>query len=1306
MRLMTSDPPESTLLRADRAPAPRTLVDILRETVAANPDAPAVDNGVDVMTYAEFADAAEQFADALHEMGIGSGERIGIRIPSGTLDLYVAIAGTLVAGCAYVPVDFDDPDERADTVFGEADVAAIAGKDLVISPREHEHADDGNTHTGDPGLTDDAWIIFTSGSTGKPKGVAVTHRNAAAFVDAEANLFLQDAPIGPGDRVMAGLSVAFDASCEEIWLAWRYGACLVPAPRSLVKSGMDLGPWLSANDITVISTVPTLVALWPHEALAEVRLLILGGEACPPEIGARLANERREVWNTYGPTEATVVACAAQLTGEPPVRIGLPLDGWDLAVVDGEGNPVPEGEPGELIIGGVGLARYLDPAKDAEKYAPMPTLGWERAYRSGDIVVNDPRGLVFNRRADDQIKLGGRRIELGEIDSNLLQLPGVSGAAAAVRTSQTGNKLLVGYLTVEDGFDRKAATAHLRETMPAALVPQLAVVDTLPTRTSGKIDRDALPWPLEITSDDEDGAFTGTAARLRELYTAILGAPPASPEDNFFDLGGGSLSAAQLVARVRETHPEFTVADVYENESIAELAAAIDAMDSPTTRLNDDVVRVRRSTQTMQVVASLAVRQFSALRWLTWLGAGANLAHAVGLEWIPTLDWFWIALGWVLFVAPPGRMILAALAARVILRGVQPGAYTRGGRTHLRVWLAERLADELGATTLAGAPLVKFYARLLGCDIRKHVDLHSLPPVTGLLTLGKGCSVEPEVELRGHWIDGDVFHLGRIEVGANARVGTRSTLLPGARIGKRAEVAPGSGVFGDVHAGELWSGAPAVHIGEARGPWEDEAPPNKPIWLGAYAASGIAASLVPAVGAAAGIAVCWPWLKDADSVADLARITAIGVVPATLVGFVTTALVILGAVRLLGHGLREGYHPIHGGQGWRAWTTIRLLDEARTWLFPLYSSTLTPVWLRALGARIGKDVEASTVLMLPKMADIGAGSFLADDTLVANYELGGGWIRIAPVKVGKGAFLGNSGMAAPGRKVPKRGLVAVLSAAPARGSAKKGTSWLGSPPQRLRREAGESDTSRTTAPPQRLRVARAVVEALRIVPQSLHSALIAGSALTMLAVADRFSWLVAALTGGCVLVVAGALGGLSAVVAKWLLVGRLRVTEYPLWSSFVWRNELADTFTEVIAAPWLIRANAGTPVLNLWLRLMGAKIGHGVWCETYWLPEADLIRLGDGACVNAGCVVQTHLFHDRILAMDTVTLGDGATLGPNSVVLPAAALGRHATVGPTSLVMRGESVPDKTRWLGNPIGPWLEDDDDTPETTRERSARA
>jgi len=170
---------------------------------------------------------------------------------------------------------------------------------------------------------------------------------------------------------------------------------------------MDLGPWLVTRDVTVVSTVPALASLWPAEALEAVRLLIFGGEACPPELVERLAVEGREVWNTYGPTEATVVACAAILTGGAPISIGVPLPGWDLAVVDADGQPVGYGEVGELVIGGVGLARYLDEDKDAEKYAPMATLGWERAYRSGDLVRMERDGLFFCGRSDDQVKVGG-----------------------------------------------------------------------------------------------------------------------------------------------------------------------------------------------------------------------------------------------------------------------------------------------------------------------------------------------------------------------------------------------------------------------------------------------------------------------------------------------------------------------------------------------------------------------------------------------------------------------------------------------------------------------------------------------------------------------------------------------------------------------------------------------------------------------------------------------------------------------------------------------------------------------------------
>ena len=1131
-------------------------------------------------------------------------------------------------------------------------------------------------------------MIFTSGSTGKPKGVAVSHRSAAAFVDAESRLFLQAEPLGVGDRVMAGLSVAFDASCEEMWLAWRYGACLVPAPRALVRSGIDVGPWLVANRVTVVSTVPTLVALWPAEALATVRLLIMGGEACAPELAARLVTPGREVWNTYGPTEATVVACGAKLTGEGPVRIGLPLDGWDLAVVDAAGEPVPEGATGELIIGGVGLARYLDPVKDAEKYAPMPTLGWDRAYRSGDLVVNDPVGLLFGGRVDDQVKLGGRRIELGEIDSALLALPGVHGAAGAVRKTGAGNSLLVGYVAVDDTFDQAAALAALRAALPAALVPRLAVVDTLPTRTSGKVDRDALPWPLPRAAAPVVAELTATEAWVAELWLEVLAASVATRDADFFDFGGGSLTAAQTVSRLRARFPEVVVGDLYEHPTLGGIAAHLDAMADAGPTSDRSVRPTPLKTQATQVVATLLVRCLAAPRWVFWVGLVALLLGGLeGLAWLPdTPRWLLAVLG-VLFVLPPGRMVVAAVAARILLRGVIPGDHPRGGRTHLKLWLATHVADELGATSLAGAPFITWYARLLGAKVGRDVDLHSVPPVTGMLRLGRGCSIEPEVDLTGYWIDGDVLHLGEIRVGARARIGARSMLCPGADVGADAEVGPGSAVFGEVPAGEYWAGSPAAHrADDARGPWS-ERPVGSRLWVAAYVSVAAGLGLLPIL---AMVLAVLPVLLLADRPSGPADLLGLlSWLPlATVLGLVVLAALVWGVVRLAGRAIGAGVHPVRSRPALAVWTTMRVLDEARTWLFPLYSSSLTPSWLRLLGARVGKDVEASTVLMIPSLTQVNDQAFLADDTLIGGYELGGGWLRVERVKIGKRAFVGNSGMAAPGRKVPKASLVAVLSAAPRRSQARSGESWLGSPPAPLRRTADASADHRTYHPPRRLRVLRGIVELARLVPVMVSFTLVAVAAGLLLTLLDGPGVLVALVLTGPVLVGAGLAAALLTTLAKWVLVGRMTPGSHPLWSGFVWRNELADTFVEVVAAPWFARAASGTPLLNVWFRAMGAKIGRGVWIESYWLPETDLVVLGDGATVNQGSVVQTHLFHDRRFAKDVVTLKRGATLGPNSVILPAATLGRHATVGPVSLVMRGESVPDKTVWIGNPIGPW------------------
>lgn len=1294
----------SALRRGPLAPAPRTLVDILAGVVERFGDQPAIDTDADVLSYRQMWDTAGQIATRLHEAGVRRGDRVGIRMTTGRPDLHVGIVGILRAGAAYVPVDADDPQERADLVFGEADVAAVLTDDGIESRRTAggggAAGDDAANALQPPALTDDAWIIFTSGSTGKPKGVAVSHRSAAAFVDAEARMFLRGAPLGPGDRVLAGLSVAFDASCEEMWLAWRHGAALVPAPRSLVKSGVDLAPWLERRGITVVSTVPTLASLWPEECLAGVRLLIFGGEGLPADLAARLSSPEREVWNTYGPTEATVVACGALMTGEEPVRIGLPLDGWDLAVVDADGIEVEDGQTGELVIGGVGLARYLDPEKDAATYAPM--LGWDRAYRSGDLVVRDEDGLIFAGRADDQVKVGGRRIELGEIDAALQGLPGVAMAAVAVRETAPGVKVLVGYLLPEDaasyGDDQVAEARTLLEAqLPLAMVPRLAVVDDMPTRTSGKVDRDALPWPLagEGPSGSGSEGLTGTAAWLAEQWQAVLGVDPGG-DDDFFTLGGSSLAAARLVSLLRAQHPRVTVADLYDHPRLQAQATMLDdRRDTPRQAASRQPPRptptpVPRSTQAVQVVIDVLMASIRGARLAVLLLTASTVLHLLGWSVLPTAhgSWPWLVLGMIIAWTPVGQLGLGVLGCRLLLRGLQPGTYRRGGSEHLRVWAAEKFVDSIGATSLMSAPWMLHYARWLGAKIGRGVDLHALPPVTGMLTLGGGAAVEPEVDLSGHWVDGDLFHVGHVRIASHASVGARSILLPGATVGKGAVVSAGSAVHGDVPAGQVWAGSPASPSSARKvvGEWPEHRPARAPGWIALYAVSGFVLALLPLFGFAPALALLLRPARHAAILSDALLPTLAWVPLATVVGILGFALVVLVVVRLCSIGVIEGHHAVRSRVGWQIWVTERVLDMARTILFPIYASQLTPWWLRALGARVGHGVEASTVLLLPCMTKIGDGAFLADDTLVASYDLRGGWMRVGRARVGKRAFLGNSGMTAAGHKVPKDGLVAVLSAAPHR--SKAGSSWLGSPPVKLRRVATENfDDVRTFAPTRRLRCYRGLVELCRLVPVMISVALGVGVAFAVLTLADS-SLLGSVLLGGLVLLAAGALAAVITTLAKWLIIQRITVSEHPLWSWFVWLNELSDTFVEVLAGPWFAWAATGSPTITLWLRSLGSHLGRGVWCETYWLPEADLVHLGDGASVGRGCVLQTHLFHDRVMSLDTVTLGEGATLGPNSVVLPAAAIEPGAVVGPASLVLRGETLPTGSRWVGNPITPW------------------
>ncbi len=1270
---------------ARQAPAARTLVDVFDATAELWPQAPALHAGDTALDYRSLRAGARALAGDLRERGVGPGDRVGVRAPSGTVDLYVAILGILYAGAAYVPVDVDDPDERAEMIWQDAAVCAVigAGRAVTAGPGP------GGGRSGPPTVTDDAWIIFTSGTTGRPKGVAVSHRSAAAFVDAEARLFLRDAPLGPGDRVMAGLSVAFDASCEEMWLAWRHGGCLVPAPRSLVKAGADLGPWLIERRITVVSTVPTLVALWPAEALDRIRLLIVGGEACPAELVERLAVPGREFWNTYGPTETTVVACGSLMRAGQAVRIGTPLDGWELAVVDKQDRPVAWGETGELLIGGVGTARYLDADKDAEKFRPHPALGGERVYRSGDLVRAERQGLVFVGRADEQIKLGGRRIELAEIDAALQALPAVRAAASAVQQTAAGGQVLVGYLVLEPpdaALDQAATRQSLLERLPPALVPVLAVVDDLPTRTSGKVDRKALPWPLTGlgTPPGETVPLDGTAGWLAQRWQDLLGVP-AGGDSDFFALGGTSLTAARLVSALRERFPGASVADLYHQPRLLDLAAHLDATVTRETR-HRDVRPTPWWVGPYQAAVIAVLYGVTGLRWVVGLAAVDNLIGP--LSWAPHTAWWVIATSWLLLSSPLGRCVVGASGARLLTGSLRLGSYPRGGSAHLRLWTAERVVETFNVAGVLGTPLARRYARILGCRVGEDVELHAMPPVTGYATFGDGCVLEPEVDAAGWWLDGDLLHLGSVRVGPGVRVGTRSMLMPGTEIGVGAEIAPGSCVMGRVPARERWHGTPARRDESAQqDAWPAPRYRRSRFWDLAYLISVPFLQALPVATAVPALLLVYELVGRDPSYTYVLELILSLTVPLSLATMALYALVAAALVRLFSRALKPGTYPAHGRVALCVWFVHQIMDSVRTDLFPLYASFLTPAWLRLLGAEIGKGVEASTVLSLPGLMSVGDHAFLADDTLIAPFAVRGGWLRLGRASVGRRSFVGNSGIVGPDRALAADSLVGVLSDAPP--GTVPGTSWLGRPGFTVQRVSeGGDDDARTYAPPTRLRWARAAVELCRLVPVILAVTLGDAVMMGLQAVLDYDGLAACALSSGVLLLACGVIACLITTASKWLLVGRFRVGQRPLWSSFVWRNELFDTFVEELAMPWLGQSLLGTPFLNVWLRSLGARIGRGVWCESHWLPETDLVTLRAGVSVNRGVVVQTHLFHDRLMRMDAIEVAAGATLGPHSIVLLGSTLGEGSVVGPSSLVMRGETVPDDTRWLGNPVARW------------------
>ncbi|MCT9810961.1 amino acid adenylation domain-containing protein [Acidovorax sp. Be4] len=1303
------------------------LADLFEATAARQPEHAALVFGELRLSYRDLDERANGMAHHLMARGVKPGDIVGLWLPRG-VDLLVSQLAIAKTGAAWLPLDVDTPAERVAVCLEDAQAVGIVtghGLHMPLNAAACPVWDqaDLRAQTAPPLLRrhgarpeHPAYVIYTSGSTGKPKGVPISQGAICHFLRSENSVL----GVRADDVVYQGFSVAFDMSFEEIWISYLVGASLWIAPREITADPDALPRALVAHGVSVLHAVPTLLALFSVD-LPGVRLINLGGEMCPQAVVDRWATPSRRMFNTYGPTEATVSASIAELHAGQAVTIGAPLPNYGLLVVDGALKLLDTGEIGELCIIGPGVAQgYLGrPELTAEKFVANPWMAdpaEPRLYRTGDLARLDAQGQVHCLgRVDDQVKVRGFRVELGEIDAQLSQLLN-NGTAAVVLKPVNGIDQLVAYVVA--GGDAVPTPGDLRLRLRAVLSPYMVpshfeVVRELPRLTSGKIDRKALrALPMsEVTapaaSDEAENEVE--AALFAALARLFPGQSILRTADFFDDLGGHSLLAARLVSTLREDarFVHMTVNDVYRNR---QLAAIAEAMQAGMAKLGGaalpEFVAVPRSRRMLcGAVQALALPFMISLNVMNWLApfftyhyftgdAGDSIAAAV------------LASVLVFLASHLFSLAVAILSSRLVLRGIQPGRYPLWGVTYFRWWLADRLRQIAPAYLLSGSSLYNGYLRAMGAQVGEDVVVGSVTiQLPHLLRIGDGASLGSNVNLANVRVERGELVVGAIDIGAEGYVGSYAVMegdtaiAPWGRLEGLAALARG----GRIAEREVWDGSPARLVRQRQSGERRARPP-------VTRARRMAESLFFTVGAALTSVLfflpIFPAFALIDALDGRALTPSLQVhgyvlsvfeyallaLPASAVLIVGTALIAAAIRWTVLPKLRPGTWPVHSNLYCRKWLANQIQVASLHVLHGVYATVYAPVWYRMLGAKIGRHAEISTAMgLIPDMLTLGDESFIADAVMLGDEEVDGGWMSIDYTVIGRRSFVGNGAYVPDGTTLPPDVLIGVQSKAPGSEMMQPGQTWVGSPAISLpSREILRGFPESMTFKPSIWRwIGRALVEALRIV---LPLSLIIGAGYVivqnLMPVAGEEAWLELVLDLGVAGIYYGVGCFLFVVALKWLLIGRYQPRATPMWTPFVWTSEALTSIYEAIAVPNFLEYLRGTPMLPSALRLLGVKIGHDVYIDTTDITEFDCVQIGDRCELNAWSGPQTHLFEDRVMKIGRIQIGDRVTLGTRSTVLYDTVIGNGVLLGPLTLVMKGEKLPPDSAWFGSPAQSW------------------
>ena len=1269
-------------------------------------------------SYAEIDGRANQLARLLIARGVKPGDRVGLLL-NRSADTYVAMLAVMKARAAYVPLAVAFPEQRITFIIEDARLGLVISitpyRDKMLRlPVPHLLIDEAGVQlesmsaaplrAGEAATPADniCYILYTSGTTGRPKGVVIEHRSICNFVRVAAYSY----GYRPGDRVYQGMTIAFDFSVEEIWVPLAGGATLVPAPGEQALIGEELAAFLLDNAVTCLACSPTLLSSIESD-VPGLRLILVGGEACPHNLVVRWSRPGLTLLNTYGPTEATVTATMGVLDPGKPVTIGRPLPSYSIAILDPERPTLAEpGEMGEIGIAGVGLAvGYLNrPDLTEQKFIPdfldLPNNPSRRIYRTGDLGRLSADGEIeYHGRVDTQVKIRGNRIELGEVESVLLEQPSIGQAVVTTWQPDPERQELVAYYTLRSDappLSRLEIARELKKRLPDFMVPNyLEELPVLPMTVSDKVDLRQLPPPS--TKSFADGAPMVAARDDAERFIVktlcdVLKRDEVSVEGHFFDdLGANSLLMARLCARLRKRDGWGTASmrDIYLYPTAAQLAAHLR----------------RQARGAATVTHSQPTHRASGLAYWT-CGAAQLTFHLAysfvllwsfnyGLQWVnEMLDeprWLYVRSSVLAIIFFFGWTAFSVIGKWALVGRWKEESFPIWGWRYYRFWVVMTLIRSAPVAMFKGSPLYSLYLRLLGAKLGHNtvIESRAVPVCTDLIGIGDNTILRKDSTVLGFRAEAGYIHTGPVRIGRDAFVGEASVLDINTDMGDRSQLGHSSSLQRgqSIPAGERWHGSPAIPT--TADYCKVAGMPSTRLRRALYEGTQIIGFLTLVVPLPFLLLSYWQWQSDdlEETIYLLAKVSAYGMFG----GFLLSLLAAVLVPRLLRPFLREGRtYSIYSVNHWLQ-TVASRSSNSRLLNLVFGDSSAVVHYIRAIGWNLntvhqtGSNFGTNQQHDNPLFCEIGSGTMVSDGLSMINMHKSATAFRLEHTKVGERSYLGNNIYFPPDACIGANCLLGTKVMIPIEGPVRENVGLLGSPAFEIPRmvERDKELLGSVSAAEQRKRLVR----------KNVHNTVTVALFLAI-------HWLVLFLT---LVIWDRALNYYSEygvwslfVVLNMTVIGsvvyyafierastgfmRLKPRMATIYDPYFWFHErhwkLSDT-------P-IVTYFAGTPLRPFILRLLGVKVGRRIFDGGCTITERSLVQIGDDATLNEGSVLQPHSLEEGAFKSDWIRIGNGASLGPSAFVHYGVVVGEGAVIDTDSFIMKGEVIEANTAWRGNP----------------------